>query len=384
MKEPGKILPKSYRKIGLGFFVLSIIVTVAIGYLIWAKVIVVIHPSSERISQEMVFEIREGDSFGAMTGQKIVAGVVRSVEVEGSKNFDATGQKAVESNIVGEVTIINNYSKEQKLIASTRLADSQSPDQTLVRINKDVTVPPGGKIKVQVYPEDENNFSQINPARLMIPGLWEGLQDKIYAENEEPLRLGGNLVTVVSQEDLNRAQDELKQELFQQALSQVNGQLAANQALWPKLISSEIPQVTFDAGLDQEASQFTASLKVRAVVVVFDETQLIDEAREILVGTLSADKKLLSLEQKNFSYNVERYDLTAGTASIRAIIQGNTVLTKTSEVLDKSQIAGMTAEEVKSYFSQFSEIGSVEVIFHPAWLKKIPHLNDKIEIRISQ
>ena len=377
------ILPKNYKKIGWGFLTLAILTSTFIFYLIWAKVTIIIIPNTEEIAQDFLFDIREGAAISPFNQDQAVAGRIESIEVEGSQTFSASGLKLVESEIVGEVTVFNNYSKEQALVKTTRLAAFDKSDKTLVRLNKDITVLPGQQVKVQVYPDDPVNFTDLEPMKFVIPGLWGPLQEKIYAQSSEKLTKGGHQISVIAEADLTQAEEKLKTALYQQASAEVSQRLDPKETLWPKLVSAKVEEISYDVKVGDEASEFTAKMKLKAVVVVFDESQLISLAREKIKANLPAGKQLVDLDPKSFSYFVEKYNLETKEANVRVSLKGSSVLANNAELFDKSKLLGLTEEEIKSYFSQFSEVKSVEVKFSPSWLKKTPRFQEKIEIKIS-
>lgn len=383
MPPIGHALPKFYRNFALSFFVLSAIVVASVFYLIWARVTITIFPDTEIISQEFIFEIKPGAVENPLTEKNIVNGKVFSADVEGSSNFNASGSKIFESNIVGEVTIVNNYSKEQALIATTRLAFTDDPDKVIIRLNKDILVPAGGKVTVQVYPEDAENFRSIPPSSFIIPGLWGPLQDRIFAENTEELSQGAKRVSVVTEEDLKAAEKELRKQLYEQALLQVNDKLEQQESLWPKIFSRNIKELNYNVTVGEEVSEFNASMKMEAVIIIFDESHLISVARDKIKASLSSDKQLVGLNPKNFVYEVENYDLAAGTATVKAFLEGRSVLGTTASLLDKNNLTGLTKEQVQAFFADFPEVQKVEVKFQPAWLKKTPRIKEKITIEVE-
>lgn len=377
MSGQGYILPKSYRKLGLIFFGLAVFALVFTAYLVWAKVIILVTPSSEAIDQEFILDVKQG----ANVESGIVSGKVISSEVEGSIDYNSTGSKVLTSDVVGEVTIINDYSKEQTLVEKTRLAFPDSPDEVALRLKKTVIVPAGARVKVQVYPEDFENFTEIPKSKFIIPGLWGPLQEYITAENEKVLNKEKVEVALVTEQDLLDAQEALRQQLYQKALSRVNEQLEPNEALWPKLINSNVLETNYSAGAGEEVDQFSTSMKLMATIVVFDEDKVVSVVKERLRDMLSIEEQLINLDPTNFSYELEKYNIESGEANIKVVVSGQSLLSSTTEFLDKSSLTGLTEEEVKSYFSQFSEVESVEVQFQPAWLKKTPKFQDKIEVQ---
>lgn len=384
MEKQYCILPKSYRKIALGFFILSILACFSVFYLIWAKVTIYIVPSSEKVSQEITFTVQLETNSPSLTEDLAVSGRVMAIEVAGSDVFAASGAKMLESNIIGEVAIINNYSKDQTLVETTRLASPENPDKVLVRLNRTVDVLAGQTLNVQVYPDDLDNFSGLEPMKFIIPGLWGPLQEKIYAVSSQKLSQGGHTVSVVNEEDLEQAKESLKEKLYQEALLKINDQLEPEWTLWPRLVSTQDDEASFDAEVGQETAEFTGSMKLKVIVVVFDESQLISLVRERSENSLAGNRQLLDLNPKTFLYSVHDYNLETGKASIKASFEGSFVLAADVDFFSKDEVLGKTEKEIKAYFSQFSEVKEVKVKFQPAWLKKTPRFKEKIKIEVGQ
>lgn len=377
----GLTLSKFYRNFAIGFFSLSVLLLLFLLYFIWAKVTIVITPNAEQVSHEFVIGVSEAEPLPSSEQSNAVQGKVRLIEVTDAKRFEASGKKPVVSDTVGEVTITNNYSQPQTLVESTRLAAVGAPDTTLVRLKSTVTVAPGEKVKVLVYPENPETFKELAPMRLIIPGLWGPLQEKIYAENSTALTKEGQTVSVVTAADLTAAENGLVDQLKTRAIDSINDQLVDQEKLWPKLVSVEKSDVSFDATEGQEAAGFTATATLQAAVVVFDENQVLTLAQAQLVG---GDKKMVNINPKSLSYSIESYDLNKKTATVRVYIEGSSFLTEDSELLDKSKLTGKTADEVREYFAGVSAVQSVDVDFSPPWLQKTPRLKEKIEIRIKE
>ncbi len=378
MSEKLYILPKFYRNLAISFSFFSLVLFLAVIYSVWAKVTINIILAAEKVNQEMIFSIEENAEFG---NDNIVAGRILAMEIEESGIFKATGKEAVSSDIVGEITIINNYSKEQKLVATTRLASPQNPNVVLIRLKRDVIVPAGEQLKVQVYAENLDDFTEIKPMKFIIPGLWGPLQEKIYAENSELLIKGGYM-TVLTEDDIEKAQDELKDRLYKKALNDTGSYLESGQALWPKLFTAKVVDFSHDVLVGQEVDEFSLSMKLEAIVIAFDEDWLINSAEKRIKEGIDS-QKLAGLNRESFSYSVNNYDIDGKKASIKAVFDGEVYIGKVDSI-DKFRIAGMTEKEIKLYLSQFIEIKEADIIFYPSWLKRAPKSKEKIEIKISR
>ncbi len=380
------ILPRFYRRFALIFFGLSAAVLIFIGYLIWARVEIIIIPVQEELEQEFTVEVK--DSAAASAKLEFISGKIKEVELTGSDFFSPTGistsTKGGGSADIGEVTIINNYSKDQTLVASTRLADPASPDKVLARLASTVVVLAGEKVNAKVYTDNPGDFKDIAPMRFVIPGLWQPLQEKIYAENETKLSktssTGGTLVLAA---DLENAKTALKEKLYTQALAEFGNDLSVSQSLWPKLIQSQNIDVSYDAKAGDQVTRFSATINLKAVAVAFDENQMLTLAKEKFKSNLPNDRQLSKIEAGDLSYEITGYNLDQKTAQIKVKAVGRTVIGENIDFLNKNVLLGKTEEQIKNYFSSYAQVKSVEVNFYPSWLRKTPRIQDKINIEIK-
>ena len=109
-----------YRKISFSFVALTVILVAAVLYFGFSKVTLVIIPTQEKINDSMSLEIIDKVD-GSVVGQGQIKGIVRQVPVEQERTFAASGKEVLGEDVSGKVTIINNYMKNQPLVATTRL-----------------------------------------------------------------------------------------------------------------------------------------------------------------------------------------------------------------------------------------------------------------------
>ena len=173
-----------YKKIAYFFIFLVLILVLVVLYFSFVRVKIILIPNQEKISNNMIFDIRDKEK-GEVEGS-IIPGAIREEAIESSDVFEASGTEVIGKEAVGEITIINNYSQNQPLVASTRMIPVNNPDK-LFRLKETVNIPAGGEIKAEIYADDPSPEMAIKPTRFTIPGLWAGLQDKIYAESENDI-----------------------------------------------------------------------------------------------------------------------------------------------------------------------------------------------------
>ena len=116
--------------------------------------------AQERISNNMIFDVYDKERASGESANGL-AGVVNSLDLTYKKTYPATGEEIIGQEVVGEVIIINNYTKNQPLVATTRLL---SPDGKLYRLKETVNVPAGGTVKAAVYADEPKEEMAIGPA----------------------------------------------------------------------------------------------------------------------------------------------------------------------------------------------------------------------------
>lgn len=375
-------LPKSYRQIAFGFLGLAILAGILFFFsLNWSQATVVITPNAEKVSQEFIFKIKEDAA--ALKDDKI-AGRISAFELSAAETFKATGSKTTEAETVGEVVIYNKYSKDQTLVATTRLAAAGDLNKTLVRLKRTVTVPAGQQLKVTVYPDNPAEFKDLKPMKFVIPGLWEGRRDKIYAENEATLSKSGPAVPAVAEDDLNQARIALKDKIYRQALEEGNKQLSREENLLAKLVSGKVSEFASSLSAGQAGSEFSATLKLQTVFIVFDETQVGTLAKNRLAASLGGEKEFLNLDSKSFTYDIQDYDLEKKEVMVKVTFSGDSILSAPEKLIDKEKLVNLSPDEARLYFSQFKEIKDVAIKLSPAWLDKLPGSADKIKIEVAE
>jgi hypothetical protein len=178
--EQSKRSIKLYKNIAYFFIFLVVILLGSLSYFSFKQVEIVLIPNQERKSSNLIFDIYDETSDpGDNTSIK---GIVREIKVDASDTYETSGSEVIGKEVVGEVTIYNNYTQNQPLVATTRLL---TPDSKLFRIAETVNVPAGGSVEVQIYADNPDPDLAVGPTKFSIPGLWAGLQEKIFAESTE-------------------------------------------------------------------------------------------------------------------------------------------------------------------------------------------------------
>ena len=365
-----------YRKIAYFFVLLVATLLVFIFFFSVVKTTITLIPDQERVQNNLVFDVFDKDTTGA--GEKAIKGIVKKIELEDAKQYQTSGKKIIGQEAVGMVTLYNNYTKNQPLVATTRLL---SADNKLFRIKETVNVPAGGSIDVAIYADEPSPEMEIGPSRFTIPGLWAGLQDQIYAESKEAVVYQKKTQNLITKEDIDNAILDLKQDLIAKAEMQLGDNKEYSEVIYNVDENSIVS--TVDGKIDEEKDEFEVKIKANVVVVAFDGSKALELARQKLDNSVSANEEILSFDEK-IDYALTNFDVVQGSASINATFEGKVTLKENSEIIDKKKIVGLKKDQLEVYLGSLPGIAGYEVKFYPSFIKKVPKLVDRIEILIKK
>lgn len=371
---------KLYRRLALRFLVLVLVFVAIVLYFTGTKLTIAISPASEPMSDSVQFVVLSNqEAETLLPAAYVVPGEIMDTKVSSEKVYETTGEEKIGEEVVGEVIIYNKYSRNQPLVATTRLL---SPDQKLFRISQAVNVPAGGSVKVEAYADTVSSNMAINSTRMTIPGLWAGLQDQIYAENPEPFVYKSKVNHFVRQGDLDLASNDIRDTLKNKLEQEINWQIRPGDAVVYD-IDEDKSLLTIDAQLGDQLEDFRARAENQAIIVRFSKEKAEELLRAKLAFSLPQEKKIVSFSSENISYNLDDYDTETGIAKITAHFNGLARLRENQDFIDKNKLTNLRKEHIKYYLNSFNEIDNFELIFRPSFLNRSPHLSDRIEIIIK-
>ncbi|NTW22750.1 hypothetical protein HGA34_04415 [Candidatus Falkowbacteria bacterium] len=366
-----------YRKISYSFGFLVIVFLGILGYSFVGKLDVKVTPKQTTVTSNLVADIYNGDAAVKDSG---VAGLVRQAGIEQSKEVETTGKLVSGEELIGKATIVNNYNESQPLVATTRLL---SADGKLYRIKDTVTVPASGSIDVAIYADEQKAENVVQPTKFTIPGLWAGLQDKIYAENKEATVYQEKATKIVDQSDIDKAVEELKLTLAKQAENQLSPdeKNKFNQFLY-KLDDNSI---TFEADGKAGDEREKINVKVKGVVsiVAFSDDKIKQLAKDKLGAYLGDNKTLVNFNENKLTYGLSNVDVKQNIASINVAFEGD-VITKNDAVIDKTKLVGLTKAQLESYLGSLPEVEKYEIKFSPSFINKAPITDKRIKVEVAR
>lgn len=363
----------SYRAIALSFILLTLIFLSAVFYFYFNKLTIILIPNKEKISDNFIIDVYDTKKNSQQTvSQQSIPGVVEQFEIEEQGVYPCSGVKNISEEIIGKVFIINNYNKNQPLIAGTRLL---SQDNKLFRIKKTINVPARSSVEVDIYTDKPSEEMAIEPTEFTIPGLWTGLRDKIYGKSNEKFIYQSKIQKYIQQADIDQATNDLKEKLTTSAAKQINKNFENYDKMLYDINQNTI-NVNIEGKVNEEKNEFSAIIKSTVTVVAFSDAQVKKIIQEKLLNTEFYPKQII--------YSLDDYNIQQGTATINASFQKETVLLKNANIIDRNKIIGFTEQQLKAYLDDFNEFASYELIFSPTFRKKVPSLIDRIRVEVRK
>ena len=364
-----------YRRIAFGFVGVTIVLLAIVIFLSTIKAAIIVYPNVQDISTEFIADVvKETELEGEIPGRVI------DLTLDETREFVVTedGATAVPAKAGGMVTIYNDSNRAQPLVSTTRLL---TPEGILFRIDEGVTVPANGSVETMAHADEEGQSGEVGPSTFTIPGLNSTRQKEVYAESFETMTGGLDYIQIVSEEDLEQAFETVQNDLFAKA----QAELLAN------VPETYTGQTYFEEVLDQVASveageetdTYSVSVSIHTVGVFYDQNALLTVAEAKLYEGLEKGYQLFDVDRVGMQVDVERYDLEYELANVKVLLEGQTMVAPTNDLLDKDNLVGLRAKELTDYLINGGVAVSVDIDFFPFWINKVPKLKDRIEIKMQ-
>lgn len=377
--------PKSiglYRRLAWRFLAFTAILLLAVSYFSFSKLTILISPKGEEINDSLLLKVTSNNSAEVENNNEndfrdLIPGTVSELIVNAEKTFVSSGEEFVGEEVSGKVKIINNSAKAQALVAKTRLL---SPEGKLYRIKEAVNAPANGEIEVEIYVDKASEDLAISPSTFTIPGLWLGLQDKIYAKSSEAFVYRQKVKKYIKASDLEQANSEINSLLVAKAKMQEKELSKDDIVLYENLDSANFE---IDSKVGEAKEQFTIKASSSLAIINFSKSAVTKLASTKLSLLVPDDKELVGYDSENIVYTLDNYDRNTGVATIKASFRGTMILKNDTEIIDKKQLVNLNRSQLENYLKTFPEIKSYEFKFFPSFITRAPRLPEKINIEIK-
>ncbi len=367
-----------YKKIAYSFVGITVLIVFIALWFSSVKATVTVSAKREPTKVSVDVDIAKTPGDNELPGR-----IIQSV-FEQSDSFKATGGgegQAVIGVSKGRVRITNKLSKDQPLVKTTRLL---TKDGRLYRISDSVDVPAGGSIEVDAYADAEGGmYDFTDPIAFTIPGLSSSVQSIVTAESVTPFAGGQQSVHVVSQDDITKAEDALKQKALEAAKTALKAEVA-NPQLTDAAYVTNLASENAGAKVGDQVDDFLFSVKVNVTGVFYAGADVVSYVRDRVKDRVPTGRTLATVgdEDIKVTYAVASSDAATETARITATADVQTKPTTADNLVSKEAIAGLSVDEAVSKIQNMPGIDSVDITIRPSWVKRLPTLKDHIVIKV--
>jgi hypothetical protein len=378
--------PGFFKKFLFIFVIAAMVLSAAVLYFVLPKAEIELVPKSQIVTQELTVIADKGVSKIDSTSNKIPAQLIKLDKKE-SKEFSTTGERQVNDKAHGVITVYNEYSSSpQGLVEKTRFT---STDGKIFRTTKAVTIP-GAKISegkivassidVEVEADQAGADYNVAAGRFNIPGFQGTPKYSAFYGISKEAMVGGavGLMKVVSQDDFDKAKDELWQTL--EPLLDLKGQVPSGFKMLDGSQKSEMVSVESSVAVGSPAEKFTLTIKGTSAVLIFIEDDIYKLVEEKIAEQVGTDKEFANSE-KRVEYQAVEADFSKGQLRVSVKVDEKIVWKFNAEEL-KKEIAGKNEAQVKEVFGQHLELETVRIMLWPFWVKSVPANLDKIKVSV--
>lgn len=366
------------------------ILLIALGvlfYLFYPKAIITLAVQTESFEQPLEIII-DNNIVQNDEDRKAIPGELLEAEQQGGKKFKATGKKEIGEKAKGTITVSNDSGDAQTLAAGSEfqsnnltfkaISNTTVPGATASVDSKGNVVKTPGKVDVSVEAAEAGDQYNISPSSFTVVG-------KSMLSGQSSAAMSGGVskqLTIVSQNDLNNAKSELANEITSALHEQLNNKAGKN-----KIIESTIKDENISSEANkkagEEAEEFEMKVKVKSSTLSFSEKDYRQMIVKALAGAVPEGKELVLSADDEISTGTVDSDIDHGLLTLQGTVKTRLAPKIDQEELKKS-IKGKNRVEAEEIIKQNDQIESVDVFLRPSWwLKKVPALDQNIEIKFE-
>lgn len=375
-KKPLSRSLRLYQRIAVAFVAVTFVLLIAVLYLSVSRATIRVVANPKIVSVTAVADVvptpvDEGEIAGSVVGKRLTK----------TKTFTlpAEGAQAVEAKASGVVSLINETSASQQLVATTRVLSASG---VLFRLDKGVTVPANGQIDATVHADVAGTSGEVGPQHFTIPGLNATQQQKIYAVSVNPMVGGVQYIRSLTEQDVADAVENMKGEMIADAKTELSAGVDRAQFDGESYYTSVVSTDT-DAEIGTVAGTFSLTMTMDVSAVYFSNELVETYAQSLLSKKVSDGYELTKTNLDGIQVTVESISTRDSEARVSVYLDGNSRISLSSPTLSKDRFVGRAPNEVLTLLRSSDAVKDVSVSFTPFWLKRVPTLKDHIKIVVE-
>lgn len=345
-----------------------------------ATVDIYVVPQKAEENTRVTFDSGGGSDIGA----GIVPAEILTTEASGEKTKQTTGTKLIGNKAKGSVQIANGNSAAINLVAGTSLTSSSGfkfVTDTEASVSGQLLPGSPGTATVNVTAYDIG--SQYNLAKGEVFSVGNYSKALVAATSIGNFEGGSSQqISAVGKDDQTNLENDLKNELIQNALSDLSAKVSDNKIFVSGLAGVEITDENFDHKIGEEAESLKLSLSIKAIGVAADKEKLFEYAKNLL-NDKTPPNYSLSPDQIGFKFNfVSEAD---GKYVYDVVISGNFLPNVDTENIKKA-ILGRSSKSATDYLNSIPSFDHAAITLKwkfPGFLQTIPRIANNITVNVK-
>lgn len=355
------------------------------GFLLWwfvPSADVKIYVSTQKIEESIDLKLDKSASSLDLSSKILPAREVKK-DISGEKTIQVTGTKVVGDKAKGKVQIYRT-GDEVKLTKGTKL---QSTSGLVFTLDDDVTVASGSASSPSKTEASVTAFdigAEYNLASGESFSVGNYASSTIEAKNEEAFSGGSSReISAVSAKDYDNVLSDLKKELEDKLVADVESSLGENEMLVKASIKDEVKDKNYNHKIGDESNDLKLDLTLSATMLVVSKNDFYELAKEILKEKIPSGYALRQ-DQLNvdFSLNEEK----DGTAIFKTNFVAKLLPKINQEEIAKS-IAGRSSDAAGDFLVKVQGYDRAQINIKPNFgiqkLLVLPHIYKRIHIEVE-
>ncbi len=377
----------TFRKklfIGIGAGVALII------FLVWAIIFaphatVAITAQTNLINIDQTLQLKP--NVAANMAQNLLPVTVKQTKKTASVDFDATGKKDVGDKATGTVNV-RNCDSSQSFIIPSGTTFTASSGQTFTN-NAAVTVSgfSGSASACRITGAGAGTGAASVTATASGPDYniaatsykISGVDGDVYANGSAMSGGSTKLVTVVSQDDIDKAKQQLQAQDANAVKTELKKQFGSDMIVIDESFKAEAGQPASSPAVDQEATKAKLTVETTYTLVGIVRSDLRANFDAYLKKQLAGKEDQKVYDSGDGSASFTQFTAVDGGYTAKVSTQAQ-VGPQINESSLKSQLVGKRAGEIQQQLSTVEGVEDVETSFSPFWVTTAPGA-DKITIK---
>lgn len=395
-KKEEKIRPVRKKK---RFFLKSLvycsvllILVIILGLFFFSKVEVEIWPETEILNLEENLVVDLNVEIPVFD-EKIIPGKVFSNEKSASQEFSASGKVLKEEKATGVIRVYNAHSTFSRTLVPSRFV---SADGKLFWSLKKIVIPGAryekgklvpGEIDIEVQAAEPGEDYNIGPSTFALPALaGSSLYTTIYGRSFSDMS-GGFIgeVLQISQEDLERAEIALTEELKKQSREFFKTTVPKDFLLLNETISQEIIEANSSLEAGTQAESFAFQAKIKSEGIGFKRSDLENFAKNC-INLNMPEGTILQEESLEISHFLLEQEIDEEGKEEGKVVLNLEIKAKVYSDIDldklKKALLGKSLKEARIFLENLPEVTKVELKSWPFLKNKIPEDMEEVEVKL--